>query len=83
MTAHSRTISLLKTISWRLMGIVGTVLIVWLLLKQPVSLALTIGGIEIAIKLVVYYAHERLWEHIVEWWQNRGTKGTARAVQDS
>lgn len=55
--------SLLKTISWRTTGTIDTFLVSWLITGK-VSLALTIGGVEIFTKLVLYYLHERAWDRV-------------------
>jgi len=55
--------SLIKTISWRFLATVTTAILVYLFTKD-VDVALKIGGIEIFLKLVIYYFHERLWNRI-------------------
>jgi len=51
---------LLKTITWRIVGTTDTVLIGWLISGDPV-VGLSIGGIEVVTKMILYYLHERLW----------------------
>jgi len=55
--------SVLKAISWRIVGTIDTMLISYLITGK-VSLALTIGSVEVFTKTVLYYFHERLWAHI-------------------
>ena len=55
--------SLIKTISWRFLATVTTAILVYLFTKD-IDVALKIGGIEIFLKLVIYYFHERLWNRI-------------------
>lgn len=55
--------SLLKTISWRVIGTLDTILISWLI-TGVMTLALSIGTIELMSKMVLYFFHERLWNQI-------------------
>ncbi len=55
--------SLAKTISWRAVGTIDTVLIAWLI-TGTLTLAFSIGAIELISKLVLYYFHERAWNKI-------------------
>lgn len=55
--------SLLKAISYRITGTITTALLV-LALTGDLSIALTIGAVEPAIKLLIYYLHERAWQCI-------------------
>jgi uncharacterized membrane protein len=52
--------SLAKSISWRIVGTLDTIVISWVL-TGTLSLALSIGSIELFTKFFLYYAHERLW----------------------
>ena len=52
--------SIVKSISWRVIGTLDTVLISWLVTGE-VTLALSIGSIELFTKMVLYFLHERLW----------------------
>ncbi len=56
--SHAR--SILKGISWRIIATTTTTTIAWIA-TGDVSTALTIGGFEFFIKLLVYYLHERAW----------------------
>ncbi len=55
--------SLAKTISWRAVGTIDTILISWLI-TGTLSLAFSIGAIELITKMVLYFLHERTWNHI-------------------
>ena|SRR5436190_1933424 len=55
--------SVAKTITYRLSGSLTTVLIAYLFTGRA-GLALTIGGLDVVFKLVVYFLHERLWDKI-------------------
>lgn len=55
--------SLAKTISWRIVGTADTVIISWLL-TGALTLALSIGAIELVSKMILYFFHERTWNQI-------------------
>lgn len=55
--------SLAKTISWRIVGTLDTVLISWLI-TGTLSLAFSIGLVELVTKMVLYFFHERAWNNI-------------------
>jgi uncharacterized membrane protein len=55
--------SLIKSVSWRIVGTIDTMVISYLLTGR-VSLAISIGSIEVFTKTILYYFHERLWAHI-------------------
>ena len=52
--------SLLKTISWRIVGTIDTITISFLITGEVKS-ALSIGSIEVVSKMILYYFHERAW----------------------
>jgi len=51
---------LLKTITWRLVGTIDTILLGWLITGNP-AVGLSIGGLELITKMILYYMHERIW----------------------
>lgn len=55
--------SIVKSISWRLIGTLDTILISWLITGQ-LKLAFSIGSIELVTKMVLYFFHERIWNGI-------------------
>ena len=55
--------SVLKTISWRVIGTLDTVFISWLITGK-LALAFSIGTIELVTKMLLYFFHERVWERI-------------------
>jgi uncharacterized membrane protein len=63
--ADSRGKSIVKSISWRVLGTIDTIVISWILTGK-LTIALSIGSIEIFTKLILYYAHERIW-NLVKW----------------
>ena len=57
---ESSKISLLKTISWRIIATLITTVVAWLITGE-VKFAASIGIIDALIKLFFYYLHERMW----------------------
>lgn len=55
--------SLVKTISWRIVGTIDTIFISWII-TGTIQVALSIGLIELASKMLLYYFHERTWNRI-------------------
>jgi uncharacterized membrane protein len=55
--------SIVKSISWRTIGTLDTILISFLITGKA-TLALSIGGIEVFTKMALYYFHERAWNRI-------------------
>lgn len=55
--------SIVKTISWRIVGTIDTVLISWVLTGE-VETALAIGSVELVTKMILYFGHERIWNLI-------------------
>lgn len=53
--------SVVKTISWRITATVTTVVLVWAFTGQ-IATALAIGSVEVFLKMLLYYLHERGWE---------------------
>ena len=52
--------SLLKTISWRIVGTLDTMCLGWIITGSPL-VGLKIGALELFTKMILYYFHERLW----------------------
>lgn len=55
--------SILKAISWRIVGTIDTFLIAYFVTGET-KIAFSIGSIEILSKMVLYYLHERTWNKI-------------------
>jgi uncharacterized membrane protein len=51
---------ILKSITWRLIGTIDTVILGWLI-TDNLEMGLKIGGVEIITKMILYYFHERVW----------------------
>ncbi|MDA7616791.1 DUF2061 domain-containing protein [bacterium] len=58
MVSYKRHIA--KTISWRIIGTIDTVIISGLITGSWVA-GLAIGGVEVISKMVLYFLHERAW----------------------
>jgi len=54
---------IMKTITWRFIGTMDTILIGWLVSGDPL-IGLTIGSVEVITKMVLYFIHERIWYKI-------------------
>ena len=57
--------SIVKAISWRVVGTGDTMIISWFITGE-LSMALTIGSIEVITKMILYYGHERIW-NLIKW----------------
>ncbi|MEP5254490.1 MULTISPECIES: DUF2061 domain-containing protein [Winogradskyella] len=55
--------SVAKTISWRIVGTLDTVIISYLI-TGTLALAVSIGGVELVTKMLLYFFHERTWNNI-------------------
>ncbi|TYP99472.1 putative membrane protein [Tenacibaculum adriaticum] len=55
--------SIAKSISWRVVGTIDTVLISWIITGEIIT-AFSIGAIELVTKMVLYFFHERMWNNI-------------------
>jgi uncharacterized membrane protein len=51
---------ILKTITWRIIGTIDTIILSWLLTGSW-TIGLSIGGLETITKMVLYFLHERVW----------------------
>ncbi|NQU81649.1 MAG: DUF2061 domain-containing protein [Bacteroidetes bacterium] len=55
--------SILKAISWRIIGALDTFLISFLITGK-FKFAISISGIELLTKFSLYFMHERIWNRI-------------------
>ncbi|MCK5059306.1 MAG: DUF2061 domain-containing protein [Candidatus Aminicenantes bacterium] len=55
--------SFLKSISWRIIATMITFLVA-LALTRKTLIALKIGALDMALKLIAYFLHERIWGKI-------------------
>ena len=65
---RQRSRHIIKTISWRLVGAIDTILLVFVVfyilfysIEGAAAVALSMFSIEIITKMILYYLHERLW----------------------
>ena len=61
MESHWR--SILKAVTWRIGGLIMTVLVAYAVTRQA-ALAASIGLADTAVKIGAYYVHERIWLRI-------------------
>lgn len=64
MVSHKRHI--LKTLSWRLIGTLDTIILSWLITGSW-EVGLSIWGIEVLSKMILYYLHERVWYKFIKY----------------
>ena len=50
----------LKTITWRIIGTLDTMIIAWIITGSW-EWGLAIGGVEVFTKMILYFLHERAW----------------------
>ena len=50
----------LKTITWRVVGTIDTMVLGWVVSGDPM-IGITIGGFEVITKMILYFLHERVW----------------------
>ena len=55
--------SVVKTISWRTVGTIDTIVISYFITGN-LMMAASIGSIEVVTKMILYYFHERGWNKI-------------------
>jgi uncharacterized membrane protein len=65
MIAPDKQRHLLKTITWRLLGTMDTILLSWIL-TGDLKIGMTIGGAELFTKMILYYFHERFWYKYIQ-----------------
>ena len=58
MVSYKRHIA--KTISWRIIGTLDTIILSGII-TGSLTLGLAIGGVEIITKMILYFLHERAW----------------------
>ncbi len=51
---------LLKTITWRIVGTIDTMILGWIVTGN-LKFGLAIGGFEVITKMLLYFLHERVW----------------------
>ena len=61
MNKETKKRSIIKTITWRILATLTTMLLVYAF-SSNLGLAASIGAVEIVVKLIFYYIHERIWQ---------------------
>jgi uncharacterized membrane protein len=51
---------ILKTLTWRLIGTIDTMILGWVI-SGDAMIGITIGGFEVFTKMILYFLHERVW----------------------
>lgn len=64
-TQPGHLVSLLKGISWRVVGSLDTMLIAYLITGK-IHMAVSIGSVEIFTKIALFYMHDRAWEYFLK-----------------
>jgi uncharacterized membrane protein len=60
---ESRKRHIIKTISWRVIGTLDTIMLSWFITGNPLT-GVKIGLAEVFTKMALYYLHERVWYRI-------------------
>jgi uncharacterized membrane protein len=60
MVSYKRHIA--KTISWRVIGTLDTIILSWIITGN-LKIGMAIGGVEVITKMILYFLHERFWYH--------------------
>ncbi len=60
---ESRKRHIAKTVTWRFIGTMDTMVLAWLISGDPL-MGLKIGFAEVITKMLLYYFHERVWYKI-------------------
>jgi uncharacterized membrane protein len=55
--------SALKAVTWRIVGTIDTMIISYIVTGK-ITVALSIGSVEVFTKMILYFFHERVWAHI-------------------
>jgi uncharacterized membrane protein len=77
--------SVMKSVSWRIIGTIDTMVISYFITGR-VTVALSIGSVEVLTKTILYYFHERLWAHIHKiklklWIKSKGKQYEVKRIE--
>jgi uncharacterized membrane protein len=61
MDSHAK--SILKAVSWRIVGSMDTFILSWIITGTP-AWAFTIASTELLTKVILFWVHERVWGRI-------------------
>ena len=65
---------LAKTLTWRLVGTIDTMILGWVVTGN-IKMGLTIGGFEVITKMILYFLHERAWYKYIKFGLNEKQDG--------
>lgn len=57
---------ILKTITWRIVGTLDTIILSWII-TGDLKIGMAIGGVEVITKMILYYLHERTWYKYIKY----------------
>ncbi len=60
---ESRTRSVVKGITWRVVASVTTMMVVFVV-TGDLALVASVGFVDVTIKIIFYYLHERFWGRV-------------------
>jgi uncharacterized membrane protein len=60
---ESRKRHIAKTVTWRLIGTIDTMILAWFISGDPM-IGLKVGFTEVITKMLLYYFHERVWYRV-------------------
>lgn len=63
-TGSGHLLSLVKGISWRIVGSIDTMIIAYLITGK-IHAAISIGSVEVFTKIFLFYVHDRTWEYFL------------------
>ena len=55
--------SFIKAITYRTLGSLTTAAVAWIITRKG-TVAISIGLLDVTVKICAYFIHERLWDHI-------------------
>lgn len=61
--------TIIKSITWRVTATLTTIFLVFIFTGR-INTALEIGALEVVLKIVIYYIHERSW-HKINWGKSK------------
>jgi adenylylsulfate kinase len=64
-SVETRTRSVTKAVTWRFLASATTFSLVWIFTGE-LTLAASVSVLEIILKMVIYYGHERAW-NAIQW----------------
>ena len=78
---ESRTRTVLKTLSWRVIAAVVTGTLTWAA-TGSLQAGAALGAADTIVKLFIYYAHERAWTRVTLGYQSDGSPASTSIPTD-